>query len=101
VANTDETDDDLEVTDTGKFKIRNTVGTAPIYPSGFGVAGHKEGVMISFFFNPPEEKDALFIVSRIALSFTTAERLSKTLKEATDEMRKKIKEGKKPDEPAK
>lgn len=60
---------------------------SPIYPMGIGVSGHPGGILISFYFIPPEDQKRIYVLSRVELDLDTSERLSNSLKKAIEESR--------------
>lgn len=68
---------------------------SPIYPTGLSVAGHESGLVLTFYFNPPEDEKRMYVLARVGLDFPTSEKLSKALKEAADKIKNKRPEEKK------
>jgi len=67
----------------------------PLYPTALAVAGHESGIVLTFYFNPPEEPKRMYVMTRVGLDFPTSEKLSKALKEAVDKIKNKKPEEKK------
>jgi hypothetical protein len=84
----------LRKEDAEKIEIVDAGRAVPIYPTGTGLAGHMEGILLTFYFVPPEEENRMYVLARVGLTLGAAETLMNSLKEALEQT-KKLAEGRK------
>lgn len=64
------------------------LGKLPLVPNQMAVAISPYGVLLSFYFIPPEDPSKNFVLARVMLEDQGSLALADALKEAVDQMRK-------------
>ncbi len=78
----------LKKEDAEKMEVVDAGRVVPIYPTGTGLAGHLEGILLTFYFVPPEEEDRMYVLARVGLTLGAAETLMNSLKEGLERTKK-------------
>jgi hypothetical protein len=84
----------LSEKEAAKYEIVDTGKVVPLYPTGIGLAGHREAVLITFYFAPPEHENRMHVLARVGLTIELAESLINSLKEGVEKSKKLTQEEK-------